>query len=133
MERTYVMLKPDAMEQRVVGEIITRIEKEGFKIENIKLMNLQEALLREHYAHITSKPFFPEIIEYFKRGPVIAMIVSGDNVIQRMRNMMGTTDPLEAEPGTIRRAYAKNKSENIIHGSDSEETASVEIARFFGE
>lgn len=132
MERTYIMTKPDAYQRGLIGEIITRIEKKNFKITNMKMMMLNEAVLTEHYAHIADKPFFPEILEYMTSGPVVGMIVEGDGVIDSMRKLMGPTDGLEANPGTIRGDYANNKSENLIHGSDSVENAEIEIKRFFG-
>ena len=132
MERTYVMTKPDAYERGLIGRIITRIEEKGFKITDMKMMNLDETILKEHYAHLADKPFFGEIVEYMTSGPVVGMIVEGDGVVDSMRKIMGPTDGLEAMPGTIRGDFAKNKSENLVHGSDSVENAEVEIKRFFG-
>ncbi len=132
MERTYVMIKPDAYERGLIGQIISRIENKGFKITDMKMMNLDEAILKEHYAHLVDKPFFGEIVEYMTSGPVVGMIVEGDRVVESMRTLMGPTDGIEALPGTIRGDYAKNKSENLIHGSDSVENAEIEIKRFFG-
>ena len=132
MERTYIMTKPDAYERGLIGKIITRIEDKGFKITGMKMMNLDEAVLKEHYAHLADKPFFGEIVEYMTSGPVVGMIVEGDRVVEGMRTLMGPTDGIEALPGTIRGDYAKNKSENLVHGSDSVENAEIEIKRFFG-
>ncbi len=132
MERTYIMTKPDAYERALIGRIITRIEEKGFKITDMKMMNLDETILKEHYAHLADKPFFGEIVEYMTSGPVVGMIVEGDGVVDSMRKIMGPTDGLEAMPGTIRGDFAKNKSENLVHGSDSVENAEVEIKRFFG-
>ncbi len=132
MERTYIMTKPDAYERGLIGRIITRIEEKGFKITDMKMMNLDEPILKEHYAHLADKPFFPEIVEYMTSGPVVGMIVEGDGVVDSMRKIMGPTDGLEAMPGTIRGDFAKNKSENLVHGSDSVENAEAEIKRFFG-
>ena len=132
MERTYIMTKPDAYERGLIGRIITRIEEKGFKITAMKMMNLDEPILREHYAHLVDKPFFPEIVKYMTSGPVVGMIVEGDGVVDSMRKIMGPTDGLEAMPGTIRGDFAKNKSENLVHGSDSVENAEIEIKRFFG-
>ncbi len=132
MERTYIMTKPDAYQRGLIGKIITRIENKGFKITDMKMMALNEAILTEHYAHLADKPFFPEILEYMTSGPVVGMIVEGNGVVESMRKMMGPTDGLEAAPGTIRGDYANNKSENLIHGSDSLENAEIEIKRFFG-
>lgn len=132
MERTYIMTKPDAYQRGLIGEIITRIEKKNFKITNMKMMNLTEEVLREHYAHIADKPFFPEILEYMTSAPVVGMVVEGNGVVDSMRKLMGPTDSLEAEAGTIRGDLANSKGENIIHGSDSVENAEIEIKRFFG-
>ena len=132
MERTYIMTKPDAYKRGLIGEVISRIENKGYKITDIKMMNLDEEILKEHYAHLADKPFFPEIVEYMTSGPVVGMIVEGPNVVTGMRNIMGPTDGLEAASGTIRGDFAHNKTENIVHGSDSVENAEIEIKRFFG-
>ena len=132
MERTYIMLKPDAYKRGLMGEIIKRIENKGFKITDMKMMNLTEDIVREHYAHVADKPFFPEILEYITSGPVVGMIVEGNGVVDSMRRLMGPTDALEAPAGTIRGDLANSKGENIIHGSDSVESAEIEIKRFFG-
>ncbi len=132
MERTYIMTKPDAYKRGLVGEVITRIEKKNFKITDMKMMNLAEDLVKEHYAHIADKPFFPEILEYMTSGPVVGMIVEGDGVVESIRKLMGPTNSLEAPAGTIRGDLANDKGENLIHGSDSVEAAEIEIKRFFG-
>lgn len=131
MERTYIMLKPDALKRGLIGEIITRIEKKGYKIAAAKTMQLDEAILKEHYAHLADKPFFPEIVSFMTSGPVLAMIVEGPDVVKGMRILMGATKFEEATPGTIRGDYAFCTSENLIHGSDSLENAEIEIKRFF--
>ena len=133
MERTYIMTKPDAYERGLVGQIITRIENKGYKIVNMKMMNLDEEILKEHYAHLADKPFFKDIVLYMTSGPVVGMIVEGENVVEGMRRLMGPTDGFEALPGTIRGDFSYNKSENLIHGSDCVENAEIEIKRFFGE
>ncbi len=133
MERTYIMLKPDALKRGVAGEIISRIERKGYKIADAKMMQLGEAILKEHYAHIADKPFFPELVDYMTSGPVLAMIVEGPDVVQGMRILMGATKWEEAAPGTIRGDYANCTTENLIHGSDSVENAEIEIKRFFGK
>ena len=132
MERTYIMTKPDAYKRGLIGKIITRIEEKGYKIVDMKMMNLDEDILKEHYAHLADKPFFPEIVEYMTSGPVVGMIVEGNGVVDSMRKIMGPTDGLEAMPVTIRGDFANNKSENLVHGSDSVENAEIEIKRFFG-
>lgn len=131
-ERTYIMLKPDALQRNLIGEIISRIERKGYKIADCKMMNLDEAILREHYAHIVDKSFFPETLEYMTSGPVLAMIVEGENAIRGMRALMGATKFEDAAAGTIRGDYASSTTYNIIHGSDSPENAEIEIKRFFG-
>ena len=133
IERTYVMLKPDALRRSLVGTIIDRIERKGYQIDDIKKMMLSEAQLKEHYAHIAHLPFFPEIVEFMTSGPVIAMVVSGDNAVAGIRKIMGATKFEDALAGTIRGDYASNTQENLIHGSDSVESAQIEIARFFGK
>lgn len=133
IERTYIMLKPDAIERGLMGAVISRIENKGYKIVNAKMMNLNEEILKEHYAHIADRPFFPAIVEYMTRGPVFAMIVEGENAVKGMRIIMGATKFEEATAGTIRGDFANSTSENIIHGSDSLENAEIEIKRFFGE
>ena len=132
MERTYIMLKPDALKRGVAGEIISRIERKGYKIVEAKTMQLGEAVLKEHYAHIADKPFFPELVDYMTSGPVLAMIVEGPDVVLGMRILMGATKFEEAAPGTIRGDFAFCTTENLIHGSDSVENAEIEIKRFFG-
>lgn len=130
-ERTYIMLKPDALESGLIGEIIARIERKGYRVERMQTMQLDEKILREHYAHIVDKPFFPDTVAYMTRGPVLAMIVSGENAVRGMRILMGATRFEEATAGTIRGDFAHSTTENIIHGSDSVENAAIEIARFF--
>ena len=132
MERTYIMTKPDAYKRGLIGQIISRIENKGYKITDMKMMNLTEDILREHYAHIADKPFFPEILEFMTSGPVVGMIIEGEDCVAGMRTLMGPTDPAKANPGTIRGDFAINPGENIIHGSDSVENAEIEIKRFFG-
>lgn len=133
MDRTYIMLKPDALKRGLIGEILTRIEKKGYKIAEAKTMQLDADILKEHYAHLTDKPFFPELVEYMTSGPVLAMIVEGPDVVLGMRILMGATKFEEAAPGTIRGDYAFCTTENLIHGSDSKENAEIEIKRFFGD
>ena len=132
MEKTYIMLKPDAMERGLIGEILARIERKGYKIEQIKTMQLDEPILRAHYAHIADQPFFPDTLAYMTRGPVVAMVVSGENAVRGMRILMGATRFEDAAAGTIRGDFAHSTTENLIHGSDSPEAAAAEIARFFG-
>lgn len=131
-EKTYIMLKPDCIKRGLIGEVISRIEKKGYKITDVKMMCLDEKILREHYAHIADKPFFPEIVSYMTSGPVLGMIVEGENAVKGMRILMGATKFEDAVAGTIRGDYAFCTSENLIHGSDSLENAEIEMKRFFG-
>ncbi|MGD9901329.1 MAG: nucleoside-diphosphate kinase [Spirochaetales bacterium] len=132
-ERTYIMLKPDAVKRHLMGEIISRIEKKGFKITAMKMFTFTEDLVKEHYSHLVDKPFFPEILEFITSGPVVGMIIEGSDVITGMRKLMGSTSWLNADIGTIRGDYSCKEGENLIHGSDSIENANEEIKRFFGE
>lgn len=132
MERTYVMLKPDTLERGLVGNIISRIEKKGYNIIDIKKFNLTKEILDDHYHHKMDKPFYPEIIAFMTRGPVIGMIVEGNGAIDGIRMLAGPTYYTEAQPGTIRGDYASSLGENLIHASDSSESAEIEILRFFG-
>ena len=131
-ERTYVMLKPDCVQRGLCGDVIARIEHKGYRIVDAKMIQLDEPILREHYAHLTDKPFFPEIVEYMTSGPVLAMIIEGEDAIQGVRIIMGKTKFEDAEAGTIRGDYASSTRYNLIHGSDSPEAAEAEIKRFFG-
>lgn len=133
LERTYIMLKPDALKRGLAGEILSRIEKKGYRFADMKMMYLGEEILKEHYAHIADRPFFPGLVEYMTSGPVLAMIVEGPDVVLGMRILMGATKFEDAAPGTIRGDYAFCTTENLIHGSDSVENAKIEIARFFGK
>ena len=132
-ERTYIMLKPDCVKRGLMGEVISRIEKKGYQITAMKMMMLTEEQLREHYAHIAKYDFFPLLLDFMMSGPVVAMIVEGNGVIDGMRRMMGPTNNPDAAPGTIRGDLTWSSRENIIHGSDSPETAEEAIKRFFGE
>lgn len=131
IEKTYIMLKPDCIKRGLMGEVISRIERKGYKIINAKMMHLDEAILKEHYAHIADKPFFVDIVTYMTSGPVFGMVVEGENAVKGMRIIMGATKFEDATAGTIRGDYAFSTAENIIHGSDSLETAAAEIKRFF--
>ncbi|MDD3305254.1 MAG: nucleoside-diphosphate kinase [Bacilli bacterium] len=131
-QRTYIMLKPDAYQRKLLGKVISRIEEKGWNITNMKMMTLDEPILREHYAHLVEKPFFKDLVTFMISAPVVGMIVEGEGVIEGMRNLMGPTRWFEAAPGTIRGDYASNTTCNIIHGSDSVENAEAEIKRFLG-
>ena len=133
MERTFAMVKPDGVRRGLVGEIISRFEKRGIKVAALKLMQMTPEMAGEHYAEHKGKPFFPSVVEFITSGPVAAMVLEGENVISAVRTMMGATDLKESAPGTIRSDYALTMSENIIHGSDSPDSASREIGLFFSE
>ncbi len=132
MERTYIMLKPDAVKRKLAGAIISRIEAKGFSIIELKSMMLSKEILKEHYAHLVEKPFYHEIEEFMMSGPVWGMIVEGENAVEAMRALIGPTKIEDAPAGSIRGDFAFSTAENIIHGSDSIENANAEINRFFG-
>lgn len=132
-ERTFIMIKPDAVRDRKVGEIITRIERTGLTIERMEMATLEEGLVQEHYAHLADKPFFGALTEFMTSGPVVKMVVSGLGAVSVMRKIMGVTNPQDAAPGTIRGDFAVDVNSNVIHGSDSCENAKIEIERFFGK
>lgn len=132
IEKTYIMLKPDCVKRGLIGEVISRVERKGYKIVDAKMMNLDEVILKDHYSHLADKTFFPNIVEYMTSGPVLGMIVEGESVVQGMRIIMGATKFEEATAGTIRGDFAHSTRENLIHGSDSPENAEIEIKRFFG-
>ncbi len=127
MERTCILLKPD----RLAGRIISRIEDKGYIIADARMLQLDEAVLREHYSHLADQPFFPDIVRYMVSGPVLAMIVEGKNVVEGTRKIIGATRFEDAAAGTIRGDYAFSTRQNLIHGSDSAESAEIEIRRFF--
>ncbi|GMA99276.1 nucleoside-diphosphate kinase [Pelosinus sp. IPA-1] len=131
MEKTLILLKPDAVIKGVCGQIIDRFEKRGFKIIGLKMLQLSKELAETHYQDHRNKPFFQELVTFIISGPLIAMVISGENSIKTARTMMGVTNPLDAAPGTIRGDFALNVRNNIIHGSDSLESAKKEIRTFF--
>jgi len=133
VERTFFMIKPDGYERRLVGEIISRIEKKGLKIVAMKLKKLTREEAERLYAVHKGKPFFEELVEFVTRGPVVLMVIEGDSAISAVRNLLGPTDGRKAPPGTIRGDYALSVSENIAHASDSSEAAKYEISLFFDE
>lgn len=131
MERTLVLLKPSALQRRLIGKIIGRIEDRGFIIAGLKMMQLDETILREHYAHLVDKPFFPSIVKSMTSTPVIALCLEGVEAVQTFRTMTGVTNGRKAAPGTLRGDFCLSGSENVVHASDSVENAKIEIARFF--
>lgn len=133
MEKTFLMVKPDGVQRNLIGEIVQRFEKKGFKLCGAKLMQIPEELAQQHYAEHKERPFFGELVTFITSGPVFAMVYEGENVIKTAREMMGKTNPAEAAPGTIRGDYGVTVGKNIIHGSDSAESAEREINLFFNE
>lgn len=131
MERTLVLIKPDAIQRGLIGQIISRFERKGLKLIGCKMMSLDEALLREHYAHIAEKPFFPGVANFMKSSPVIALCWEGLEAIEAVRLITGVTKARQADGGTIRGDFAMSVSCNVIHTSDSVETAEKEVPRFF--
>lgn len=133
MEKTLVFLKPDAVQRGLVGEIISRFERRGLQIIGMKMLNLDEDFVREHYAAHEGKHFYEPLIRYISSGPVVALVIRGKNAIRIVRDMMGETFGSESAPGTIRGDYALSDQYNLVHGSDSPEAAREEIDRFFEE
>src|SRR5471032_2118334 len=131
METTLILLKPDCVTKGHCGDVLQRFEKAGFRIRGCKMMRLSKDLLREHYAHIASKPFFPEVVEFMQSSPVIAVALAADSVVEKVRALAGPTDSKKAAPGTIRGDFGVDVMVNIVHASDSLETAKVELVRFF--
>jgi nucleoside-diphosphate kinase len=133
MQRTLVIAKPDAVRRKLVGEIVGRLERKGLHLVAGRFFTVDEKLAREHYAEHTEKPFFGELIAFITSGPVMVLAVEGTEAISVVRTLMGPTNPLDAPPGTIRGDFALAVTENLIHGSDSPESAAGEIALFFPE
>lgn len=131
MEQTLVILKPSAVERRLIGKILQRIEDRGLIICGMKMMKLDEKILREHYAHLVDRPFFPSILESMTASPVIVICLKGVDVVNVFRTMTGSTNGRNAAPGTLRGDFCMSGQENIIHASDSVENANIEINRFF--
>ena len=131
LERTYLMVKPDGVQRGLVGEIISRFERKGFKLLALKFFTPTRALLEEHYAEHKGKPFYEPLLEYMSMGPVVCMVWQGLNVVATCRNMMGATKPEKAAPGTIRADFCVESGRNVIHGSDSVESAEREIKLWF--
>lgn len=132
-ERSLIIIKPDAVQRSLVGEIINRFERKGLKIIGMKMMHLKEALLKEHYAHVADKPFYPRIERFMMSSPVIVMAVAGIKAVDAIRTIVGPTKGYEAQGGTIRGDYALSMQSNVVHASDSVENGAAEIKRFFAE
>lgn len=130
-ERTVVLIKPDGMEKKVVGQVIDRFERAGLDVVGLKMVRLTQGILDVWYAHHKDKPFFPELSRQMMSTPIVAMIVSGEGAIQKVFDICGPTDPAEAEPGTIRKDFGESKPKNVVHRSDSPEAAEKEIKLLF--
>ena len=131
LERTFVMIKPDAFARGQTGQIVERFERRGFAIRGLKLLRVTEELAAQHYEEHIGKPFYPELVEFITSGPAVAMVVEGPAAVSTVRTMMGATNPLDSAPGTIRGDYALEIGRNIVHGSDSLESAAREIDVYF--
>ena len=129
--KTFFMIKPDGVKRNLIGEIISRVEEKGFKITKIKMMTINQNLAEEHYGEHKDKPFFSDLVSFITSGPVVAMEVEGENVVAQIRNLMGATNPSDATPGTIRGDLATELDKNVVHGSDSDESAERELNLFF--
>jgi nucleoside-diphosphate kinase len=132
VESTLVIVKPDGVRRRLVGEVVRRIENKGYDIKEMKFFEIDEELARQHYAEHAEKPFFGELVSFITSGPVVAMVVEGAAAVAGVRQLMGATNPLEAAPGSLRGDFGTALTENLVHGSDSPESAEREIKLFFG-
>lgn len=133
MERTFLMIKPDGFQRNLVGEIISRFEAKGFTLVGLKLLKVDRELAEKHYEVHKERPFFPGLVEFIISSPVVAMVWEGEGVVVSARKIIGATNPLNAEPGTIRGDYGRDVGRNLIHGSDAIETAQREIALWFND
>jgi nucleoside-diphosphate kinase len=131
MDTTLILLKPDCVAGRKVGEVIKRFEADGFQIRGCKMFKASPELLKEHYAHIADKPFFPELEAFMSSTPVVALALAGENAVERVRALIGPTDSKKAEKGTVRGDFGVDVMVNIVHASDSNENAAIELKRFF--
>ncbi|OGI10621.1 MAG: nucleoside-diphosphate kinase [Candidatus Melainabacteria bacterium RIFCSPLOWO2_02_FULL_35_15] len=133
MQKTFLAIKPDGVQRGFIGKIILRLEEKGFKLIGMKLMKVSNELAKKHYAEHKDKPFFKGLVDFIMSGPIVAMVWEGKNIITSLRKIMGKTNPLDADLGTIRGDFAVDIGKNVVHGSDSEESAKREIALFFKE
>ena len=131
MDKTFVIFKPDCMEKGLVGQVLARFEAAGFTLAAAKMIQLTPAKLREHYAHVAEKPFYPEIEEFMSSRPVVVAALRGDDIVAKVRDLLGPTDSTKAPKGTIRGDFGTNMMVNVVHASDSDENAQIEIDRFF--
>lgn len=130
-EISYVMVKPDGVQRGLVGDVISRFERKGFQLKGLKMFRCPKRLAEEHYTELKDRPFFPKLVDYITSGPVVCMVWEGDGVVASARKIIGKTDPLEAEPGTIRGDFGLDKGRNIVHGSDSVENGTRESGLWF--
>ena len=130
--KTFFMIKPDGVQRNLIGQIISRVEVKGFKITKIKMMTISKELAEEHYGEHKDKPFFNDLVSFITSGPVVAMQVEGEDAVLQIRNIMGATNPNESTPGSIRGDLATELDKNVVHGSDSYESAERELSLFFG-
>lgn len=130
-EISYVMVKPDGVQRKLVGEIISRFESKGYKIKGLKMTQCSRQLAEEHYAELKDRPFFPNLVEYITSGPVVCIALEGKDVVSAARNLIGVTNPVEAAPGSIRGDFGIDKGRNVVHGSDSPENGLREIELWF--
>uniref|UniRef100_A0A3B1JI87 Nucleoside diphosphate kinase n=1 Tax=Astyanax mexicanus TaxID=7994 RepID=A0A3B1JI87_ASTMX len=130
-ERTLVAIKPDGVQRRLIGQVIKRFEQRGFQLVGLKMLQVSEELLSQHYASLHRKPFYPSLLRYMTSGPVVAMVWEGHNVVKSTRLLVGNTNPAEADPGTLRGDFSIHISRNIVHASDSPEVAQKEISLWF--
>lgn len=133
VERTFVMVKPDGVQRGLIGEVISRLERKGLKIVAMKMLRIPKEMAETHYAEHREKPFFNSLVSYITSGPVVAMVVEGKSAISVVRNLVGKTNPVEAAPGTIRGDLAMDIGRNVVHASDSPESARREISIFFSD
>lgn len=133
VERSLVLIKPDALQRELVGEVLKRFEQKGLKVVAMKMTHLDDATLEEHYGHLADKPFFGDLKKFMMQTPVVALVLEGLGVIEEVRKIVGSTNPREADAGTIRADLSMNVPSNMVHASDSLESAQTEVARFFAE
>ncbi|HJQ95134.1 MAG TPA: nucleoside-diphosphate kinase [Acidimicrobiia bacterium] len=132
MERTFVMIKPDGVSRGLIGEVISRFERKGLTLNKLRMLTIDEGLARRHYAEHVDKPFFSDLLSFITSGPVVAMEWTGDRAVSASRALMGATDPMKAGPGTIRGDFGLAVTQNLVHGSDSPESAERDLSLFFG-
>ena len=131
MEKTVVLLKPDCVQKGLMGEVLKRFEAQGFRVVGCKMMQLDDAILKDHYTHLVELPFFPEILGFMQSSPIMALALEGEGIIQKVRDFIGPTDSTKAEKGTVRGDLGEDKMRNVVHASDSIESAQAELSRFF--